>query len=119
MKTTTNRLEENGLMAEWRKRQQTADGRQQNFFVVCRRFFIFHFTFFISQIAMKILLIAALIDFDDMPNDDTASTMKPPTVSPPSPFSPDILLRRLIQEVREGRNPDLWREEPHGSFFKS
>jgi len=59
--------------------------------------------------------IAVLIDFeDDEPEPDLAP--KPP----PSPsFLLGGLIQNLLREVREGRNPDIWEENPHGSFLKS
>ena len=65
---------------------------------------------------MKILLLAALIELPD--GDDTESEAAP-VPTPPKPFSQDELIRRLLREVREGRNPDIWKEEPYGSIFKS
>ena len=61
---------------------------------------------------MKILLLAALIE---LPDNDSENESAPVTIKP---FSPDELLRRLIREVREGRNPDIWKEELHGPIFQ-
>ena len=63
---------------------------------------------------MKILLLAAIIELPD--DDDLEPEFS--CVPNPAPFSPDELVRRLIREVREGRNPDIWREEPHGPIFQ-
>ncbi|MCL2623846.1 MAG: hypothetical protein FWD31_09285 [Planctomycetaceae bacterium] len=62
---------------------------------------------------MKILLLAALIE---LPDDNDSENESAPVTS--KPFSPDELLRRLIREVREGRNPDIWKEELHGPIFQ-
>ena len=64
---------------------------------------------------MKILLLAALIELDD-DGDDTENESSP--VPAPAPYSPDKLLQRLLREVRQGRKADIWKEEPHGSFFQ-
>jgi len=66
---------------------------------------------------MKIL-IAALIDFEDKNEPETDSGLAPKPAPRVPPFL-DGLLRRLLREVREGRNPDIWEEDLHGSFFKS
>ena len=60
---------------------------------------------------MKILLLAALIE---LPDNDTEP--EPSPVPNPTPFSPDELLRRLMLEVREGRNPEIWSD--YGPIFQ-
>ena len=60
---------------------------------------------------MKILLLAALIE---LPDDNDTETESAPV--PVTPFSPDELLRRLMLEVREGRNPEIWSD--HGPIFQ-
>ena len=69
-----------------------------------------------KQATMKILLLAALIELHD--DGDTESETAP-VPTPPKPFSQDELIRRLLREVREGRNPNIWKEEPRGPIFKS
>ena len=60
--------------------------------------------------------ITVLIDFeDDEPEFDFAPPPPPP--SPPSLLNG--LIQRLLREVCEGRNPDIWEDNPHGSFLKS
>jgi hypothetical protein len=80
-------------------------------------FVIFHFSFgsHFPLFTMKIQ-IAVLIDFEDENEPETDTVLKPS--SPPFPFSPGKLFQRFLREVREGRNPDLWEDQPHGAFFK-
>ncbi|GHT34989.1 hypothetical protein FACS189427_03360 [Planctomycetales bacterium] len=59
----------------------------------------------------KILIIAAVIDLDE-PNEQE------PPVPSPKPFSPDMLLRLLSDEVRKEHNPDIWENIINGTFFK-
>jgi len=61
---------------------------------------------------MKILLLAAVIELPD-DNDTEPEFSVVPNLTP---FLPDELLRRLIREVREGRNPEIWNE--HGPIFQ-
>jgi len=60
---------------------------------------------------MKVMIFAAVIE---LPDNDTKSD--PALVPNPTPFSPDELLRRLIREAREGRNPEIWSN--YGPIFE-
>jgi len=63
---------------------------------------------------MKVLLLAAIVELDD---NDT-ETHSAPVPRPTSPSSLNELLRRLIREAREGRNPDFWKEEQYGPILQ-